>query len=93
MTASNTFDCFRECVGKRVVGVLRDAMPPCRRDIAAGTKTLVFDDGTGLTIASNGSYWTERKDEIDRAIRIRREELEANHRDIQDVLDLAGASA
>ncbi len=91
MASANTFDCFRECVGKKVVGVLNGAIPTSRRDLAAGTKTLVFDDGTGLTIASNGSYWTERKDEIERAIRIQKAKLEANERDIQDVLTVAGA--
>ena len=27
MAASNTKECFRECVGKKVVGVLFDVMP------------------------------------------------------------------
>jgi hypothetical protein len=52
---SNTFECFRDVIGLKVVGVLKDAMPPSRRDLAAGTKTLVFEDGTGLTFAPNGS--------------------------------------
>lgn len=93
MAASNTFDCFRECVGLKVVGVLKSAMPPSDRRLAAGTKTLVFEDGTGLTIAPNGSYWRERKDEIDKAIRIRQRELEANRSDIEDVLVTAGATS
>lgn len=89
--ASNTFDCFRECVGKRVVGVMRDAMPPSRRDLAAGTKTLVFDDGSGLTITSHGTFWLEVAADIQRAVDQRRDELKRTQADIQDVLLLAGS--
>lgn len=80
MAASNTFEAFRECIGHKVVGVLKDAMPPSDRGLAAGTKTLVFEDGTGFTMAPNGSYWRESKKEIDRAISIRKRELETNER-------------
>ena len=88
---SNTFECFRDCIGRTVVGVMRDALPASRRDIAEGTKTLVFDDGTGLTVASNGSYWRESKRAIEQAIGMRMRELESAQRDIQDVLEAAGA--
>lgn len=91
MAASNTFDCFRECIGLRVVGVLRDAMPVSDRGLAKGTKTLVFEDGTGLTMAPNGSYWRESSNEIDRAISVRKRELDALNRDVADVLATAGA--
>ncbi len=68
MVASNTKDCFRVCVGKSIKGVLFDALPVSRDDLADGTKTLVFEDGTGLTVASNGAFWLESEKDIERAI-------------------------
>lgn len=91
VAASNTKDCFRECVGMRVKGVLFDALPNSSQHLASGTKTIVFEDGTGLTIASNGSFWREGSEEVGRAIKSKRSELEANKRDIKDVLIAAGA--
>ena len=90
MAASNTKDCFRECIGKTVVGVLFDAMPPNRKDLAAGTKTLVFDDGTGLTLNDSGAFWRESAAEVKYAVAERHSELSALQREISDVLDLAG---
>lgn len=92
MAASNTKDCFREVVGKRVKGVIFDALPR-NSAVSDGTKTLIFDDGTGLTIASNGSFWRESSEEISRAISIKKTELEAAKRDIEDVLTAAGEKA
>jgi hypothetical protein len=94
MTASNTKDCFREIVGKQVKGVLFDALPVGGRgDLSDGTKTLVFDDGTGLTISSSGTYWRESANEISRAIEIARAKLKSAKRDIEDVLIAAGEKA
>jgi hypothetical protein len=90
MVASNTKECFRECIGKRVIGVLFDAMPPGRTDIASGTKTLLFDDGSGLTISSKGTFWVERPVEVKRAIGEAHSKLCRNQRDLKDVLDAAG---
>ena len=56
MAASNTKECFRECVGKKVVGVLFDAMPSGHRDLSRGTKTLLFDDGSGLQSPRMGRF-------------------------------------
>lgn len=89
--ASNTRECFSSLIGCRVVGVLFDALPIGRRDLSAGTRTLVLDDGRGLTIASNGSYWIENADEIQRAIDAVRERLDATKAEIAGVLKLAGA--
>ena len=91
MVASNTKDCFRECIGKRVKGVLFDALPAGRNDLAAGTKTLIFDDGSGLTIASNGSFWLEAQEEIQRAVSCRLAELEKTKDEIAEVLAAAGS--
>lgn len=88
---SNTRDCFSCCIGRRVVGVLFDALPLSRRDLASGNKTLIFEDGYGLTISSSGSYWTETKDEIAQAIRRKRDELDQRSTEIEQVLALAGA--
>ena len=93
MAASNTRECFSECVGRRIIGVLFHALPVGRRDLAAGTKTLVFDDGTGLTFTGNGAYWQEPADEIARAVAERRRALDAAKNEIADVLALAGALA
>jgi len=90
MPASNTKDCFREFVGKRIKGVLFDALPWSRLDLAAGTKTLVFEDGRGLTVASNGSFWIDSADDVKIAIDRVKRELKANQRDVKDVLKLAG---
>lgn len=93
MAASNTKDCFRECVGKKIKGVLFDALPNgSRRDLSDGTKTLVFNDGTGLTISASGTFWRENAEEVSRAIQRKRTELEDNGRDIKDVLTAAGAA-
>jgi hypothetical protein len=88
--SANTKDCFRECIGRTVVGVLFDALPVNRRDIAAGTKTLVLDDGRGLTIASNGSFWIDSAEEVARAIRSKRQQLAATQSELEGVLELAG---
>lgn len=90
MAASNTKDCFRECIGKRVKGVLFDAMPVGRADLARGTKSLIFDDGTALTIGSNGSFWVEGVEEVRRAIQVQRAALEATKAAISEVLVAAG---
>ena len=89
MAASNTRECFSEFVGQEVIGVLFDACPPNRRDIASGTKTLVFTDGRGLTIASNGSYWIESMSDVARAIRYQKDKLDRTQADIAGVLALA----
>ena len=90
MAASNTKECIRECIGRTIIGVLFDACPPHRKDLSAGTKTFVFDDGTGLTFAMNGSFWQVSTDEITRAVRMRRAELDRVVADLKDVLAMAG---
>ena len=90
MPASNTRECFSEFVGQEVIGVLFDACPPNRRDLASGTKTLVFTDGRGLTIASSGSYWIESMSDVARAIRYQKDKLDRTQADIAGVLALAG---
>lgn len=91
MVASNTRDCFRSCVGKRVTGVLFDALPPRRQDLSRGTKTLIFDDGTALTMASNGSFWVELPSDVRQAIDERQKALEGVQAEICEVLVAAGA--
>jgi hypothetical protein len=89
MAASNTHDCFREFVGQKVIGLLFSALPWNRRDLAAGTKTLIFEDGRGLTIASNGSYWIESVEDVDTAVKYRQKELLATQRELAEVIELA----
>ncbi len=90
MSASNTKECFRDCVGKKVVGVMFGALPLGDASIASGTKTLVFEDGTALTISASGSFWQESPTDVERAIAAKKAELTALSRDLQDVIDLAG---
>lgn len=92
MPAANTRDCFTEFIGQKMVGILFGALPTSHRDIAAGTKTLIFEDGRGLTLSSNGSYWIDSAADAQRAIAITRRELAETERRLYSVLDLAGAS-
>ena len=91
MVASNTKDCFRECVGKRIKGFLFDALPISDRSLSAGTKTLIFEDGSGLTISSNGSFWLEDAKEIARAVGYRRDELQKTQNELAEILAAATA--
>lgn len=91
MPASNTKDCFRAFIGHKVKGVLFDALPMGRCDLADGNKTLVFDDGRGLTIANNGSYWVESAEDVREAISTTKKRLQSAKKDIEDVLQLTGA--
>jgi hypothetical protein len=88
--ASNTRDCFGAFVGQRLIGLLFDACPPSRRDIAAGTATMVFEDGRGLVFASNGAFWIESADDVRRALQASQDALTSIERDLRDVITLAG---
>lgn len=87
---SNTRACFEGCVGKKIVGVLFDALPINRADLRRGSKTLVFEDGTGLTISSSGSFWRERSDDVKCAVEVVERELRQTEDNLRGVLDLAG---
>jgi hypothetical protein len=89
---SNSQDCFRVCIGRKVIGVLFDALPIGTRELRAGSKTLIFEDGYGLTISSHGTFWTESADNIRRAIRERESELAAASNEHREVLKLTGLS-
>jgi hypothetical protein len=90
MAASNTKECFRECIGKKIVGVLFDTLPVGRRDLAVGTYTLVFDDGSGLTFKHNGAFWQESKEEIRQGIDNAKENLKHATTELEGVLEVAG---
>lgn len=90
-SCSNLTDAFRTFIGCTVKGCLFNALPVGRADLAHGTKTLIFDCGWGLTIASNGSYWPESPEEIKRAIRRAKEQLRNTQAEIKGVLQIAGA--
>ena len=91
MTTSNTNECFTDLIGHEVVGVLFDALPVHRGDLARSTKTLVLDDGTGLTISSNGSFWRESEEEVRRAVVSEAKRLQDVKARIKGVLQVAGA--
>jgi hypothetical protein len=87
---SNTPACFEEFIGQKVIGCLFDALPVRGRE-AAGSKTLIFEDGRGLTISSTGSYWIERVEDVRSAVTAAQRRLARTKRQIEGVLDLAGA--
>lgn len=87
--ASNTHDCFREFVGQRLTGLLFNALPVNRMDIAGGTRSMIFEDGRALTMASNGSYWIDSAEEVQRAVARKQRELETIEREIREVLAVA----
>ena len=90
---ANTPACFEAFIGQRVVGILLDTLPADRRDLSPGTKMLIFEDGRGLTIASNGSFWIDSAEDVERAVAATRRRLEATQRRLADVLALANARA
>ncbi len=92
MSTANTHDCIRGLIGKTIVGVLFNALPTNRRDLASGNKTLVFEDGTGFTFSSKGTFWSETATDIARAVNTKHEELRLVEQDIRDVLVVAGVT-
>lgn len=85
MPASNTLDCFHEFVGQRLVGLTLGRTPS-----GSEVRTLVFEDGRGLSISSNGSYWVSPAEVVRCRIDEMRDELERTRRDIERVLALSG---
>ena len=69
MSVSNTESCFREFIGKMIVGVLFDTFPLGRKDLSIGSKTFVFSDGSAFTLNRNGSFGVESRDDVRDAIR------------------------
>ena len=70
--ASNTDDCFREFIGLRVKGavMLRDS------------RLLIFEDGRGLVVHHNGSFWVRSKEDVAREVSLRRRHLEDVQREM-----------
>ena len=92
MSVANTQDCIRDLIGKTIVGVLFNALPVKHGDLAVGTKTLVFDDGTGFTFNSRGAFWAETADDTTKAVKKKRDELRLAEQEIEDVLVVAGVT-
>ena len=90
MSAANTHDCIRDLIGKTIVGVLFNALPVNQQSIATGTKTLVFDDGTGFTLNSRGAFWSETADDITKAVKKKHHDLRLVEQEIRDVLVVFG---
>jgi hypothetical protein len=63
---SNCVDTFETFIGCKVAGVI------C---LKPGSRTLVFDCGWGLTVNSNGAFWTENPDDIQYGKEALRKEL------------------
>ncbi len=83
---SNTRGCFSGCIGRKIIGVLFNI----HRSLESGTKTFVFDDGTGFTVSDNGSFWREHADDIRHAIIPLQQRLKETSEEIKSVLQLAG---
>lgn len=90
MPASNTHECFTTFIGLTLKGFLRAALPLSDQSIASHTVTLVFEDGRGLTLSGNGSYWVDSVDDVKRAITRKAMDLQDVRWELQDVLALAG---
>lgn len=90
MTASNTRECFREFIGQSLKGMIFNVLPLRRCDLSKGTKTMIFEDGRGLTIAGNGSYWIDSKADVDAAIEELLFEFKRNQADLAGILAIAG---
>lgn len=88
--ASNTEDCLRQLIGRRVVGVLVGQLPLNAKDIADHCTTFVLEDGRGFTFSSNGSHWLENRDDVRRAIDRKCQELERTKATLDDLLRVAG---
>lgn len=91
MPAGNTREAFADFIGKKCIGVLFGALPLTNPGIARRCKTLVFEDGRGLTFSDNGSFWIEDAADVKAAVRAKENELRRVGSEIESVLALAGA--
>lgn len=89
-SCANITEVFRSFIGCTVKGCLFNAFPLNRHDLSAGSKTLIFDCGWGLTISSSGAYWAERPEEVKRAVERTKESLQKTQEEIRQVLQVAG---
>jgi hypothetical protein len=90
MAASNTDDCFREFFGLKLVGLIGDVWPLRSQSENTTYKTLIFEDGRGITLSSNGSWWVASKEDVSKAVGTLRNILEKQKKDIEEVAKLAG---
>jgi hypothetical protein len=96
MAASNTRECFTECVGQKIRGVLFDALPIGRADLARDKVSLVLNDGTALTIGVSSAggflvWWNDSAEEVSRAIAKEKTRLEDTTARLGELLTMAGA--
>jgi hypothetical protein len=87
---SNTKACFDTFLGQKVKGVLFGGLHGHEQH---DTKTLIFEDGRGLTFSGSGTYWVTSRSDVERAVRLAKAQLEATEVRLREVLDLAGASS
>lgn len=83
---SNTIGCWSTFIGCTVKGVLRDVH-------SAGSYTLVFGCGWGLTVSRAGTFWVEGQDEVQRHVSRVKTDLEGRTKELQEVVNLAGEKA
>lgn len=87
-TTSNTDEVFRTFIGCALKGLLH------KRNTSGGYYTvLVFECGWGLAINDNGSHWVESPEDVQRAVREHKRNLDHNKQELEHILRLAGETA
>lgn len=88
MSAANTLGCIEELIGEKLIGIIEHWS---QSDITR-CKALVFDSGRALILADNGSFWTERAEEVHRKIEALKDEHRREKKRIEGLLALAGVT-
>jgi hypothetical protein len=92
MATANTLECIEEFKGQALRGVLTGNRKNAITGVTS-TKTLIFEDGRGLTFSSNGSYWTESAEEIAERVKKIVGELERAGESARRTLEAIGENA
>lgn len=90
MAASNTEECLLELRGRTIVGVLMNAT---HATTSQSTRTLLLDDGTGITWNERGAFWRESANDVKRVLDARIKELEKTQDALSRMPEHAGAVA
>ena len=84
-TTSNTDEVFRTLIGCTLKGLVKDITSQ-----GGHVNILVFECGWGLAFNSNGTHWTLPPAEVNTLIQRAKEDLIANQKELEHILDLAG---
>lgn len=89
MSAANTWDCFRETLGRRIVAVVKTSR---HTGESRTLRWLVFDDGSALVLCDNGTYWRASVDETQTVMAAERLRLKQCVEELGDALKADGLS-